>query len=222
MRVVQQDWRRATSKLNRCLDILSEPGPNSHRPVLFRQIQETSGHIHSRVAAPHRSDQHVLAARHRVARLHPDESSCFSDQYVLLGASRTSFAAGDAGSAAGTALLLTVAEQLRLLATREQWRPNRSVKLVSWGAAEHGHVGMRKYLEVRPLPLADSTGFDSHFDSDSDSNSGSGAHLSNTGRCSLGASSPTSTWTGPCSGRTCLTSRVTSSSVTSCTTWRSG
>ena len=71
-----------------------------------------------------------------------------SDHYVIIGASRTNFDRSDSGSIAGTALLLALAEQLNFLKDREGWRPNRTIKLISWGAAEFGNIGMIEYLEV--------------------------------------------------------------------------
>ncbi len=72
----------------------------------------------------------------------------FVDHYVIVGGSRTSFYSGDAGASVGTALLLEFAQELHNLVTRETWRPNRSIKLVSWGGVEFGNVGMVEYLQV--------------------------------------------------------------------------
>ena len=71
-----------------------------------------------------------------------------SDHYVIIGASRTSFDISDRGSVVGTALLLALAEQINFLVDREAWRPNRTIKLISWASAEFGDVGMIEYLEV--------------------------------------------------------------------------
>ena len=71
-----------------------------------------------------------------------------SDHYVIIGASRTGFGLSDSGSVVGTALLLALAEQINFLVEREAWRPNRTIKLISWAGAEFGNVGMIEYLEV--------------------------------------------------------------------------
>ena len=79
--------------------------------------------------------------------------SCILDQYVIIGASRTNFDRSDSGSVVGTALLLALAEQLNFLVEREAWRPNRTIKLISWGAGEFGNIGMIEYLEVSKVDI---------------------------------------------------------------------
>lgn len=50
-----------------------------------------------------------------------------------------------------TAALLQLARSLNVAHQLKQWKPQRGIKLVSWGGADIGNMGMLQHIKVRFL-----------------------------------------------------------------------
>ena len=77
-----------------------------------------------------------------------------TDHYIIVGASRNSFSIGEDGGIPGTAMLLEFAKNLQMIIKRDKWHPKRTIRLISWGGAEFGNIGMNEFLQVRGKILA--------------------------------------------------------------------
>ncbi len=45
-------------------------------------------------------------------------------------------------------MLLEFAHNLAMIMKRDHWHPKRTIRLVSWGGAEFGNIGMNEFLQV--------------------------------------------------------------------------
>ncbi|KAL8600005.1 hypothetical protein ACOMHN_057774 [Nucella lapillus] len=70
------------------------------------------------------------------------------DRYVVIGAPRASLPGVSRDAVTSTALLLQVAQSLNTAHRRKKWKPRRGIKIVSWGGADLGHLGMLHYMKT--------------------------------------------------------------------------
>ncbi|XP_046369194.2 aminopeptidase NAALADL1-like [Haliotis rufescens] len=69
------------------------------------------------------------------------------DNYVIVGAPRSSFPGSSTDALVSTALLRQIAWSLQYKKT-DQWKPRRGIKLISWGGSEFSNAGMREYIKA--------------------------------------------------------------------------
>lgn len=53
-----------------------------------------------------------------------------------------------------TVILLQVARSINMAHQLKQWKPRRGIKIVSWGGADIGNIGMLQYIKVWRLSVS--------------------------------------------------------------------
>ena len=73
------------------------------------------------------------------------------DRYIVIGAPRASLPGVSQDALTSTAALLQLARSLNVAHQLKQWKPQRGIKLVSWGGVDIGNMGMLQHIKVRFL-----------------------------------------------------------------------
>ncbi|ESO86347.1 hypothetical protein LOTGIDRAFT_167161 [Lottia gigantea] len=71
------------------------------------------------------------------------------DRYVVVGAPRSAFPTDGNDVISNTAFIVQLARSLTRVQQLQNWKPRRSIKIVSWGGAEFSNTGLDSYVQTQ-------------------------------------------------------------------------
>ncbi|XP_076453970.1 aminopeptidase NAALADL1-like isoform X2 [Babylonia areolata] len=101
------------------------------------------GNLTVRLSVFNKKQRHIV--KNIISDIHGTEEK---DRYVVIGAPRASLPGMSQDAVTSSALLIQVARALNSAHQLNKWKPVRGIKIVSWGGADLGNLGMLQYLKT--------------------------------------------------------------------------